>query len=108
MSSQGIMGSPSPGLIFPSGSTSYTQSFLETTPTSPQCFKVIATNLSDGKQCELTFCIHPDLCDPDQLRLAATVDVNLYPNPSNDYAIAEYALESKELADRFTLMDMNG
>src|SRR5690606_37375324 len=87
---------------------SYTQSFLETSPSSPQCFTIISTNLSNGKQCEIKFCINPQPCDPDQLRLEAEIDINLYPNPSYDYAIAEYALENRELADRLTLIDMSG
>lgn len=107
LSSQGILGAPSPAYIYP-GANSYTQSFLETNPTTPQCFTIIATNLANGKQCRMNFCINPQPCDPAQLRLAATINVNLYPNPSNNYAIAEYAMDSEELADRFTLIDMSG
>lgn len=108
MSSNGIMGAPAPGSIPPSANTTFTQSFVEITSTTPQCFTLVATDLGNGKECQWEFCFDPEPCNPDQLRLMSTAEVNLYPNPTEDYTIAEYVLDNPGQPNRLCLMDLNG
>ncbi|MBX3164700.1 MAG: PKD domain-containing protein [Bacteroidetes bacterium] len=110
ISSQGIVGGLSSNVINPGGTT-YTASFLQIpydAANPPQCFTLVATNVATHAKCRRIFCVHPQPCDQDQLRLISTAEVNLYPNPTEDYTIAEYTLDNVMEANRLCIIDLNG
>lgn len=117
ISQQGIVGGLSPVTVPPGpGVSSHSNSllFLVPNPPSPLCFSLVATDLSDpDKICRLKFCIEPPDCDDayapsGRMTAAGEAAVNLYPNPTQDYTIAEYTLSNEAAADKFCVTDLSG
>lgn len=109
MSLSGIVGPISPTLITTSGTT-HTGTFVNVYPGSPGvpvCFTIIATNTLTAETCSIEICARPEECDED-MRLMSSASVNLYPNPTEDYTIAEYVMDDKAAINKLVLMDLNG
>lgn len=108
-SSSGITGVMNPSLLTSTGGV-FTTTFVNVYPGGPGtpiCFTLIATNTLTSETCSLEICFTPEECDED-MRLMSTAQLNLYPNPTEDYTIAEYTLDDKSAINKLILIDLNG